>query len=588
MHLEDLGIIGNCQFSALVERTGSIVWSCLPRFDSEPVFSTLLDASEGGYFQIGPADGSAGTQRYIDNTNILETAFDTADSGVRLLDFTPRFSQHGRTFRPTQLIRIVEPVHGTPRIRITCEPRLGWSKTRPSRMLGSNHIRFEGFPAQLRLTTDIPISYLGGQPFALTERCYLVLTWGMPIEEPLAPLCERFLQETTRYWQRWVKECDVPPLFQQEVIRSALALKLHCFEDTGAIVASMTTSIPESPGSGRTWDYRYCWLRDAYYALSAFRLVGHFEERERFVRYLINVASASPELDLAPLYRVDATVDLEERSLAGWPGFNAEGPVRIGNAAAKQRQNDVFGEMVLALCPVFFDDRFSAERSSETLDLLQRLAQKAISVAGTPDMGIWEFRNGTSPQTFSSLMCWAAADRMASVLDRSRSAGGSELRQAADSIRAEIIAKAWNVTKGTFVATYEGTGLDASLLQIASLRMLTADDPRLRATIDVVWRDLARGGLLLRYQKDDGFGVPSVAFIMCTFWLVEALVVVGRTAEARELLERARAALSPLGLLSEDYDVEGLRMWGNFPQAYSHVGLIHAAFAASPRWSEVL
>jgi GH15 family glucan-1,4-alpha-glucosidase len=385
-----------------------------------------------------------------------------------------------------------------------------------------------------------------------------------------------------------VKECDVPPQFQREVIRSALALKLHCFEDTGAIVAAMTTSIPESPGSGRTWDYRYCWLRDAYYALSAFRLLGHFEEREQFVRYLINVASAHPELDLAPLYRVDATVDLEESTLAAWPGFNGEGPVRIGNAAARQRQNDVFGEMVLALIPVFLDDRFSAERSRDTLDLLRRLTRKAISLAGVPDTGIWELRSGLQAQTFSSLMCWAAADRTAAILDRRGSAEASELRQAAERIRAEIVAKAWSESKGTFVATYGGSGLDASLLQIASLRMLKADDPRLNATIDVVWRELARGGWLFRYQMDDGFGTPTVAFVLCTFWLVEALVVVGRTLEARELLQHTLAALSPLGLLSEDYDVAGHRMWGNFPQAYSHVGLIHAAFAASPRWSEVL
>jgi len=350
MRLEDLGIIGNCQFSALIERTGCIVWCCLPRFDSEPVFSTLLDAGEGGYFQVGPADGSVGTQHYLDNTNILETIFDTPDGGVRILDFAPRFSQYDRTFRPTQIIRIVEPRCGTPRIRVVCEPRLGWSKKHPSRMLGSNHIRFDGLPAQLRLTTDIPISYLAGQPFALTERCYFVLTWGIPIEEPLAPLCERFLQETTRYWQRWVKECDVPPLFQQEVIRSALALKLHCFEDTGAIVASMTTSIPESPRSGRTWDYRYCWLRDAYYALSAFRLLGHFEERERFVRYLINVASASPSLDLAPLYRIDATVDLEERTLPSWPGFNGEGPVRIGHQRCECKPNPRLGAALPRRC----------------------------------------------------------------------------------------------------------------------------------------------------------------------------------------------------------------------------------------------
>lgn len=588
MRLEDLGLIGNCQFSALIERTGAVVWCCLPRFDSEPVFSTLLDAKDGGQFLVGPAEGEAGTQRYLDNTNVLETTFETAGGSIRVLDFAPRFIQHDRTFRPTQFIRIVEPVDGTPRIRVKCDPRLGWSKHVPPQLHGSNHVRFEGFPAPLRLTTDIPISYLLGQPFALTERRHLILTWGAPVEEPLAALCDRFLHETVRYWQRWVKECDVPPLFQQEVIRSALALKLHCFEDTGAIVAAMTTSIPESPGSGRTWDYRYCWLRDAYYALSAFHLLGHFEEREQFVRYLINVASASAELDLSPLYRVDANVDLEERVLGNWPGFNGEGPVRIGNAAAKQRQNDVFGEMVLALCPVFLDDRFSAERSRETLALLDRLARKAVAVAGTPDAGIWEFRSGSEPRTFSSLMCWAAADRMANVAARHCAEREEPLRAAANRIREEIVASAWNGAVGSFVSAYGGHDLDGSLLQIAGLRMLPAEDQRLRRTIDAVWQDLARGGWLMRYRTDDGFGSPTVAFILCTFWLVEALATVGRTAEARALLERARSALSPLGLLSEDYEVEGLRMWGNFPQAYSHVGLIHAAFAASPRWSEVL
>jgi len=438
------------------------------------------------------------------------------------------------------------------------------------------------------LTTDLPISYLTGHPFALTERRYLVLSYGAPLEEPLASLCERFLQETMRYWQRWVKECDVPPLYQQQVIRSALALKLHCFEDTGAIVAATTTSIPESPGSGRTWDYRYCWLRDAYYALSAFHLLGRFEEREQFIRYLLNIAGSAADLDLKPLYRIDATVVLEEKTLASWSGYNGEGPVRVGNAAAQQRQNDLFGEMVLALCPVFLDDRFSSERSHDTFHLLQRLTRKAIEVAGTPDQGIWEFRSASHPQTFSSLMCWAAADRMAAIMRHQGSSETTELKQAADRIRTEIIANAWNDQKNTFVSRYGGTDLDASLLQLAILRMLPVDDVRLHSTIDSIWRELTRGGWLLRYQMDDGFGVPTVAFILCTLWLVEALVVVRRISEARDLLEKALRALSPLGLLSEDYDVEGHRMWGNYPQAYSHVGLIHAAFAASPRWSEVL
>lgn len=588
MRLEDLGLIGNCQYSALVERTGAIVWSCLPRFDSEPVFAALLDARDGGVFLVGPADDTSGTQRYINNTNVLETTFTSPSGSFRVLDFAPRFVQYDRAFRPTQMIRVVEPLEGTPRIKVKCDPRLGWSKQAPSRLHGSNHIRFEGFSAQLRLTSDIPISYLSGQPFALTERRHLVLAWGAPIEEALAPLCERFLSETIRYWQRWVKECDVPPLFQQEVIRSALALKLHCFEDTGAIVASMTTSIPESPASGRTWDYRYCWLRDAYYALSAFRLLGHFEEREQFVRYLINIASASAGLDLAPLYRIDANSDLDEWILGHWPGFEDDGPVRIGNAAAKQRQHDVFGEMVLALCPVFIDDRFFAERSRETLDLLDRLTQRAIAVAGTADAGIWELRTDAKPQTFSSLMCWAAADRLATVYARHRPEREASLRIAAHRIREEIVHNAWNQSMGSFVSTYRGLDLDASLLQLASLHLLPSSDTRLHSTIDAIWHGLARGGWLLRYQADDGFGTPSVAFVLCTFWLVEALAAVGRKTEARALLEKALSALSPLGLLSEDYDVEECRMRGNFPQGYSHVGLIHAAFAASPRWSEVL
>jgi GH15 family glucan-1,4-alpha-glucosidase len=372
------------------------------------------------------------------------------------------------------------------------------------------------------------------------------------------------------------------------VIRSALALKLHCFEDTGAIVASMTTSIPEAPGSGRTWDYRYCWLRDAYYVLGAFRRLGHFEERENFISYLLNIAAGTPDLRLSPLYRVDGRSDLDERTLDGWPGFEGHGPVRVGNGAARHAQNDVFGEMVLALTPVFLDDRFSAERSKDAMGLLERLARKAISVAGTPDAGIWEYRTEWKPQTFSSLMCWAAADRMARVAARHAPAQEGEFLAAADRIRREIIDQAWRPDLGSFVGTYGGGDLDASLLQIASLRFLPSDDPRLSGTIDAIRGALSRDGWLFRYRLDDGFGQPAVAFVLCTFWLVEALAATGRVRDAEAAMERVRSVLTPLGLLSEDYETSSLRMWGNFPQAYSHVGLIHAAFAASPRWSEVL
>jgi GH15 family glucan-1,4-alpha-glucosidase len=588
VRLEDLGLVGNCQYSALVERSGEVVWCCLPRFDSEPVFSTLLDHEGGGRFRVGPAAGGAGEQRYLANTNVLETTFATGTGSFRLVDFAPRFVQHDRMFRPTQLFRILEPIEGTPMVAVRCEPRLGWSRASPVELPGSNHVRFEGFPSPLRLTTDIPLSYLGGQPFALTGRRHLALTWGAPIEEPLAPLCARFLGETVGYWQRWVKQCEIPPLYQAEVIRSALALKLHCFEDTGAIVAAVTTSIPESGGSGRTWDYRYCWLRDAYYVLGAFRLLGHFDEREHFIEFLLNVASSAPDLRLSPLYRVDGASDLEESVLAAWPGFGGEGPVRVGNAAARHAQHDVFGEMVLALTPVFLDERFSAERSRAALDLIERLARKAIAVAGTPDAGIWEYRTEWTPQTFSNLMCWAAADRMAQVAARHAPRAEPEFRDAAARIRDEIVARAWSPDERAFVGAYGGRELDASLLQMAALRFLPADDPRLLGTIDAIRERLARDGWLYRYRLDDGFGSPTVAFIVCTTWLAEALAVVGRASDAKSVMDQVRSVLSPLGLLSEDLDTSTHRLWGNFPQAYSHVGLIHAAFAASPRWADVL
>jgi len=347
-------------------------------------------------------------------------------------------------------------------------------------------------------------------------------------------------------------------------------------------------AIPESPGSGRTWDYRYCWLRDSYYVLNAFRRLGHFEERERFISFLLDIAGGNPNLDLAPLYRVDGSSDLEETILSDWPGMGGEGPVRLGNAAALHQQYDVFGEMVLALSPIFMDDRFSEERTRSALDLVERLARKAISVVGKPDAGIWEYRTEWKPQTFSSLMCWAAADRMAVVAARHRPELRSEFVAAAEKIRGEIVTNAWSSKHKTFVASYGGESLDAALLEMVNLRFLPRDDERLRATVDAIGRSLLKDGWLRRYEVDDGFGSPQVAFMICTFWLAQALALVNRGDEARAVFEKVRSVMSPLGLLSEDFDPLEGRMWGNFPQAYSHVGLIHAAFCVSPRCSDVI
>jgi GH15 family glucan-1,4-alpha-glucosidase len=300
------------------------------------------------------------------------------------------------------------------------------------------------------------------------------------------------------------------------------------------------------------------------------------------------VAGGAPGLNLAPLYRVDGSSDLKESILDNWPGYNGEGPVRIGNGAAVHSQNDIFGEMVMALTPVFLDERLSEERSPATLQLIEGLARKAISLAGVPDAGIWEYRTEWKPQTFSSLMCWAAADRMAGIASRHAPAHEAEFRFAAERIHADIIANSWNAQRQSFVGHYGGDDLDASLLQMIRLRFLPAGDPKSISTIDAIRKDLSLGGWLQRYSLNDGFGKPSVAFVICSFWLIEALAAAGRRSEASEIFERILEVTSPLGLLSEDYDPGEPRMWGNFPQTYSHVGLINAAFAASPQWTEVL
>ena len=588
MRLENLALIGNCQYAALVGTDGAVSWCCLPRFDSPPVFASLLDRDNGGEFSIRPDGDSLGTQRYLFNTNVLETTFRTAEGSFRVIDFAPRFFMSDRSFRPTMLIRMVEPLEGMPRVRVRCDPRLGWSKKEPARIEGSHHVSYEGFAKPLRLTTDVPLAYLNGRPFSLSQSHHMVLAWGQPVEEALPPLCDRFLKETVRYWRTWVKHCDVPALFQEEVIRSALALKLHCYEDTGAIVAATTMAIPESPGSGRTWDYRYCWLRDSYYVLNAFRRLGHFEERERFISFLLDIAGGNPNLDLAPLYRVDGSSDLEESILSDWPGMGGEGPVRLGNAAALHQQHDVFGEMVLALAPIFMDDRFSEERTRSALDLVERLARKAISVVGKPDAGIWEYRTEWKPQTFSSLMCWAAADRMAVVAARHRPELRARVRgrrredpRRDRHQRLELEAQDLRGVLRRRVAGRLAAGDGQPALPAARRRAAARDRRRHRALA-------AQGRWLRRYEVDDGFGSPQVAFMICTFWLAEALSLVGRGDEARAVFEKVRSVMSPLGLLSEDFDPLEGRMWGNFPQAYSHVGLIHAAFSVSPRWSDVI
>ncbi|NJM10467.1 MAG: glycoside hydrolase family 15 protein [Bdellovibrionaceae bacterium] len=605
MSMYNYGLIGNCQISALIGNNGSIDWLCLPRPDSEPVFGKILDP-DGGSFSIvctaneaqtnlpPPIQGQQrfGQQHYLENTNILITEMeDSNGSRFRVTDFCPRFEQHGRMFRPLMLIRMVEPLTGTPMIRVNCKPVQGWNKEPATHALGSNHLRFDMRDDSLRVTTTMPLTYLTeNTPFMLKEKTYFTITWGSPIQDDLVEMCERFYLHTRDYWRTWVKHCSVPTLFQSAVIRSALALKLHVFEDTGAILAALTTSLPEEPGNTRNWDYRFCWLRDSYFVLSAFHNLGHFEEMEGFLRFLLNIAIRHEEAEtrLAPVYTLNQGLPVPEIIHDGWKGFKNSGPVRSNNQAAEHVQNDVYGEMVLTLSPIFFDDRFKHLRTKEHQELLVYLGRLCAKTISQPDAGLWEVRDGWQEHTFSNLMCWAGLER----IERIQKLGyclDFPLDASAERFRAEqAVGRA--IKDGYLRNGPQDDSLDSALALLPILRFPGTD--LAAKTVEQIRRTLAAdgedGSFLFRYLRRDDFGTPHSAFVICSFWIAQSLAMLGKREEACRMLETVSAAANPLGLYAEHFLPERKLQLGNFPQAYSHVGLINAAFAASPPWSQIL
>jgi GH15 family glucan-1,4-alpha-glucosidase len=586
------GLIGNCQISALVGHDGSIDWLCLPRPDSEPVFGKLIDPAGGNFsIQFSNAEAQTNEQKYLENTNILITEMEDASGArFRIIDFCPRFEQYGRMFRPLMVVRIVEPLKGTPMIRVNCKPVNGWSKESVGHALGSNHLRFDMRQDSLRVTTNMPLTYLSeGTPFILKEKTYFAITWGTPIQDDLNEVCERFLLHTRDYWRTWVKHCSIPTLFQNEVIRSALALKLHVFEDTGAILAALTTSLPEEPGNTRNWDYRFCWLRDSYFVLSAFHNLGHFEEMEGFLRFLLNIAIRHEEQDtrLAPVYTLNQSLPLPEIIHSNWSGYGGSGPVRSNNQAAEHVQNDVYGELVLALAPIFFDERFKPLRTREHQELMVYLGRRCAMSISEPDAGLWEVRDGWKEHTFSNLMCWAGLER----IERIQKLGYCKefpMNASNERFRAENAVK--RAIKEGYMRNGPGDDTLDSALALLPLLRFPGDDVSAK-TIEKIRQELAAdesGTFLYRYLRRDDFGTPHSAFVICSFWVAQGLAALGKREEACDMLERIAAAANPLGLYAEHFLLRERQQLGNFPQAYSHVGLINAAFAASPPWSKIL
>lgn len=593
----DLGIIGNCSFAALIDRRGRVVWSCLPRFDGDPVFCHLLDGDEqasheaGGIFEV-EVDGLAGSeQEYLTNTAILVTRLHDCEGGaVEITDFAPRFEQYGRIFRPMMMARTIRPLSGTPRIRIKLRPRSDYGAAKPDVTHGSNHVRYVGGGVTLRLTTDAPLAYLLDEiPFLLEEPLALVLGPDETLTSAPASTAHECFDKTRDYWRNWIRQLSLPLDWQEAVIRAAITIKICSFEDTGAIVAAMTTSIPEAPHSRRNWDYRFCWLRDAFFVVRALNRLGAVSILENYLRYLMNIVGVAHNGYIQPVYGIGLEQSLTEREVPTLRGYRGMGPVRAGNQAFAQRQHDVYGDVILASTQAFFDKRLLRPAGLNDFRRLEWVGEQAYRLHAVADASMWERRNSARIHTSSSLMCWAACDRLAKIAAhlglRQRAA---HWHRRAQKIRKVIDAEAWNPKLDSFVDTFGGVDLDASLLLMAEVGFVEPDDPRFRSTLKAVGEHLLRENHLMRYRAPDDFGTPASSFIICTFWYIEALIGQGRTEEARAIFEGVLERRNHLGLLSEDIEVETGELWGNYPQTYSLVGLINCAARLSRSWDTVL
>ena len=587
-HGLDLAVIGNGRTAALVDPSARIVWWCFPRFDGDPVFCRLLAGEEEKGFADVVLDGCVEIKsEYGRNTPIVTAIMrDAQGAAVRVTDFAPRFYQFGRTFRPPQIIRIVEPIAGLPRVTVRIRPTHHYGQ--PTQLaMGSNHIRYSGGSTALRVTTDAPLSYVDREAaFVLTHPLHMVLGPDTPIDGDLATVCREFLDRTRDYWEEWVRRLAVSYDWQEATIRAAITLKLSNFEDTGAIIAAHTTSIPEAPGSGRTWDYRYCWLRDAYFVVRALNRIGATRTMEDFISYILTIVLGRSE-KLRPVYSVVPSDPMEERIEPGLRGYHGDGPVRVGNEAAMQDQHDTYGSIILAASPMFFDRRLPRMGDVDLFRRIEPLGEKAAQFALVPDSGIWEFRGRKRIHTHSAAMCWAGCQRLEAIAaalglaDRAKAWG-----EIAAHLQSEILSQTWNPRRQAFTAAVGSDDLDASVLLLAELGLIEPNDPRFVSTLEAVDRELRREQHVMRYAGSDDFGLPETAFLICRFWLIDALWMTGRHDEARDRFVDALKLRNRYGLLSEDVHPTSGALWGNFPQTYSMAGLILTAMKLSRSWED--
>ncbi len=586
----DHGVIGNGTLLALVHPDTSIDWLCAPRFDSPSLFARLLDEEKGGtwrFLHCGSSETDAasadsgrafrGDQKYVRNTNVLITRFEVDGDAWEQFDFMPFVEEGLGQRRPSRLVRYLRPLRGTPLLSMDMDMRPDYARDVGEPKITARGLEYAAHDGlTITLYSNVPVMDLaGGKPFRLDQGRFFVLDCdGKESPAQLADV-ERDLDLTIATWRRWTQFCSLSGFRDDAVLRSALCLKLFQFAETGGIIAAATTSIPEVVGEPRTWDYRFCWLRDGVFTVEALRRLGQFEEGLEFVDFMLKLADTGP---LQPLYGIGTERDLTELSLDHLAGFRGTKPVRIGNAAAEQLQTDLMGEVILCMRTMLTDARVDPGHPDRWMPLVSRMVKEAREAFEVPDLGIWEYRGAPQMHTFSRAMCWAAAHHGAAIARHfQRDELAADWEAAAEKMRTDVLQRGYSEDKGMFTQTFENEEADAANLLLPSIGMLRGDDPRFLSTLDAYKERLVRPTGVMRYVHEDDFGEPKSTFTICSFWWAEALALAGRLDESIEFFERVYAHANPVGLFSEDIDPDSGELLGNFPQAYTHIGLIHAA-----------
>ncbi|ODT81905.1 MAG: glucoamylase [Nitrosomonadales bacterium SCN 54-20] len=583
--IEEYGFIGNMLSGALVARDGSMDWLCLPRFDSDACFAALLGTSKHGYWRISPAgESNRPSRRYLPHAPILETTFETEGGIVTLVDFMPLSNDPERV----DVVRLVQGVSGKVAMRMDLALRFGYGKTIPWVRRRDYGIHAVAGPDAVELATPVA---LRGEDMRTVAEFEVGEGDVIPFTLAYHPLhrephfiddARKRLEHTLAWWREWTRICQLSefeePGWNDAVERSLVTLKALSYQPSGGIVAALTTSLPEELGGVRNWDYRYCWIRDATLTLYAFMNAGRFDEAGAFREWMLRAAAGAPD-QMQIMYGIEGERRLTEIELPWLPGYENSLPVRIGNGAHDQIQVDVFGELM--------DTLYTARKSQlgphqEAWRFQQALLSRLESLWRGPDQGIWEVRGGAKHFVYSKMMAWVAFDRAVKAVEQFGFPGPvGKWRMLRDEIHREVLARGYDKERNTFVQHYDGVGLDASLLLMAEVGFLPPDDPRFRGTVEAVERDLMEDGLVLRYrvgETKDGLAGEEGTFLVCSFWLADAYTMIDRGHDATVLFERLLSLRNDLGLLAEEYHPRHRRQLGNFPQAFSHVGLINTAY----------